>query len=183
MDPALLILSMVPQVLYSPLSVLPGLMKMVSEIIHSTVICTSFGNLKTSRDYSLAWTTDRSNPMMLASSSSSQISLRLPAGDTETSLINIIVQIRDLLYCVTVFDIYSVLIQPDLAVTDALINVIGQANTESIDSNPVIQLLAGGDSNTVGQVLTSLSQVFNELNQQSVDTAVQSNALSKSFFL
>lgn len=121
--------------------------------------------------------------MMLASSSSSQISLRLPAGDTETSLINIIVQIRDLLYCVTVFDIYSVLIQPDLAVTDALINVIGQANTESIDSNPVIQLLAGGDSNTVGQVLTSLSQVFNELNQQSVDTAVQSNALSKSFFL
>ena len=112
--------------------------------------------------------------MMLASGPSSEISLRLPAGDAETSMINIIIHIRDVLYCVEEYDIHSVIVQPDLAVTAALTNVIGQANVESINSNPVIQLLAGGNANTVGQVLTSISQIFNEMNQQSVDTAVQS---------
>lgn len=157
-----------------------------------TIICSSWVDEDGIKDYSfygnllfiskfrengkslLAWTTDRSKPMMLASSRSSEISLRLPAGDAETSMINIIVHIRDALYCVAEYNVHSVIVQPDLAVTAALTNVIGQANTESINSNPVIQLLAGGNPNTVGQVLTSISQIFNEMNQQSVDTAVQS---------
>ena len=41
-------------------------------------------------------------------------------------------------------------------------------------SNPLAQLLASGNQNTVGQVLTSLSQVFTKMSSQSVASAVAS---------
>jgi hypothetical protein len=60
----------------------------------------------------------------------------------------------------------------DLVATTTLIDVLQQSSVTEINTNPVIQLLAGGNQNTIGQVLTSVSQVLNELNQQSIETAV-----------
>jgi hypothetical protein len=40
------------------------------------------------------------------------------------------------------------------------------------DNNPIIQLLASGNENTVEQVLTSLAQQLNEMNIENVDRAV-----------
>lgn len=111
---------------------------------------------------------------MLASTLSSRIEVRLPAGDGQTSFINIIISIRDMLNCVIEYDLLSLIVLPDSATTLTLINDIQQTNIETINSNPVIQLLASGNQNTVGQVLTSVSQIFNEINQQSIETAVSS---------
>ena len=112
--------------------------------------------------------------MMLASSPTSRIDLRLPAGDVKSSMINILVQIRDMLNCVTQFDISSIIVVPDSVTTAALINVLQQPGAGAVNSNPVIQLLSGGDPNTVGQVLTSISQVFNDMSQQNLGVAVAS---------
>ena len=115
---------------------------------------------------------------MLASTPISHIQLRLPAGDVNTSFVNIIVQIRDILNCVTQFSIYSVIVVPDLAVVGTLVNVLQQSSTQAINKNPVIQLLSGGNQNTIAQVLTSFSQVFNVMNKQSVETAVASKTVN-----
>ena len=118
---------------------------------------------------------------MLASTSVSSSQLQLPAGSDNTSLVNVVVHIRDMLNGVTQFDMQSVVVVPDVAGISTLVNVLQQSSTATINTNPIIQLLAGGNQNTVGQVITSLSQVFNEMNSQSVQTAVASMCISDYF--
>jgi hypothetical protein len=125
-----------------------------------------------------AWTTDPSKQVMLASTTVSSSQLQLPAGSDNTSSVNVVVHIRDMLNGVTQFNMQSVIVVPDVAAIATLVNVLQQSNIEAINTNPIIRLLAGGNHNTVGQVLTSLSQVFNEMNIQSVETAVTSNCIS-----
>jgi hypothetical protein len=44
----------------------------------------------------------------------------------------------------------------------------------SLTTNPIVQLLSSGNQNTVGQILTSISQQFNKINVESLETAVSS---------
>ena len=68
----------------------------------------------------------------------------------------------------------SVRVQPDsLGITNLITTL--QSSSNGITNNPIIQLLAGGDQNTVGQILTSLSQQFNQMNNQSIENAVSSS--------
>jgi hypothetical protein len=39
-----------------------------------------------------------------------------------------------------------------------------QVSTSAANNNPIVQLLAGGNQNTVGQMTTSPFQVFNKIN-------------------
>ena len=41
-------------------------------------------------------------------------------------------------------------------------------------NNPIVQLLASGNQNTVGQVISSLSQEFNKKNTETMTNAVSS---------
>ena len=129
---------------------------------------------------------------MLASTPESTIQLRLPAGAAGISSISITIYISDTLNCVAQFNMSSVNVVPDLEATNTLIDVLQQSSVTDINSNPVIQLLASGNQNTIGQVLTSVSQVLNGLNQQSVEAAVgckyvnfffENNRLKCFFFL
>jgi len=54
-----------------------------------------------------------------------------------------------------------------------LINTF-ENSPDSLTTNPFIQLLASGNQNTVGQVLTSISQQFNKINSESLQNAVSS---------
>jgi hypothetical protein len=49
-------------------------------------------------------------------------------------------------------------------------------SSQSGVTNPIVQLLASGNQNIVGQVLTSISQQFNRMNDDMVDNAISSNA-------
>jgi hypothetical protein len=120
----------------------------------------------------VAWTTDSNNPLVLASTPESSIQLRLPAGNAGPSSVNIIIYILDILNAVAEFDIYSVNVVPDLEATTTLINALQPSSLTTINSNPTIKLLASGNPNTIGQVLTSVSQVLNGINQQNIETAV-----------
>jgi len=126
----------------------------------------------------LVWTTDRSNLLMIGFSSMSNFDVQLPAGDDNTSMVNLIVHIRDTLECVAEYNMSSVSVIPDTAGINNLINNL-QVSTNAANNNPIVQLLAGGNQNTVGQIITSLSQVFNKMNTQNLENAVSSNKYSK----
>jgi hypothetical protein len=117
----------------------------------------------------LAWTTDPSKRMIIAFSSISAFQVLLPDGDDQTSLLHLTISIRDTLYCLTELNISSVNVIPDSAGISNLINSL-----QNSTNNPIVQLLASGNQNTVGQVITSLSQAFNQMNSKSIDQAVSS---------
>jgi hypothetical protein len=126
----------------------------------------------------LVWTTDRSNLLMIGFSSMSNFDVQLPAGDDNTSMVNLIVHIRDTFECVAEYNMSSVSVIPDIAGINNLINNL-QVSTSAVNNNPIVQLLAGENQNTVGQIITSLSQVFNKMNTQNLENAVSSNKYSK----
>jgi hypothetical protein len=110
---------------------------------------------------------------MIAFSTVSDFQVRLPSGDNQTSLLNVAIYIRDILDCLTVVNMSSVSVITDSVVINDLINSI-QSSSSSITSNPLVQLLSSGNQNTVGQVLTSVSQQFNTMNSANVDKAASS---------
>ena len=124
----------------------------------------------------LAWTTDASKRTILGSTVASRTQLRLPAGDKKTAVSNIVISIQDLLGCITEYTIYAIYVRPDNEAINALVDVLQQTNIEQINSNPMIQLLAGGNQNIVGQILTSIAQVFNQINTQNMDMAISSTS-------
>jgi hypothetical protein len=112
--------------------------------------------------------------MIIAFSPLSTFQLQLPAGNDQTSLLYLSVSIRDTLDCIVEANLSSVIVVPDQAGIANFINDL-QSSSSGITTNPVVQLLASGNQNTVGQVISSLSQQFNKVNSESVENAVSSN--------
>jgi hypothetical protein len=121
----------------------------------------------------LGWTTDPSNLIMIAFTSVSNFQVQLPAGNDNSSLVNLIVHIRDTLDCFAEYNISSPSVVPDTAGINDLIDNL-KASVSVRNSNPIVQLLAGGNQNTIGQVITSISQVFNQMNTDSLQNTVSS---------
>jgi hypothetical protein len=113
---------------------------------------------------------------MIAFSAFSVFQVRLPAGDDQTSILNLIVYIRDQLDCITEYNMSSIIVTPDSVGINDLINAI-QSSSTGITNNPIVQLLASGNQNIVGQVITSISQQFNKMNSQNLEKAVSSKSL------
>ncbi len=117
--------------------------------------------------------------MIIGFTTQSSFQLRLPPGDDNNSLPNISVHIRDMLNCVTEYNMSTIMILPDSIGITALIDVVQQPDNET-NSNPLVQLLASGNQNIVGQILTSLSQVFNKASSENVEFAVASESFCNS---
>ena len=98
------------------------------------------------------------------------MSLRLPAGPTNSSTLHLIVVIRDQMDCVMEVDLPSVVVQVDSAETDQLLRSL-QTPSSTLSNNPLVQILSSGNQNAVGQVLSSLSQQFNDINTQALESA------------
>jgi hypothetical protein len=64
----------------------------------------------------------------------------------------LIVHIRDIADCAAVYNLSAINVVPDVAGINDLLN-----NLQNPTNNPIVQLLASGDQNIVGQQLTSLS--------------------------
>lgn len=110
---------------------------------------------------------------MIAFSPISTFQIRLPTGDNQTSLLQIVISIRDLLDCVVEVNMTAVSVIVDTEQINNLINNV-QNSTNQLTQNQFVQLLSSGSQNIVGQILTSLSQQFNQMNNQTVNTAVSS---------
>ncbi|CAF0892553.1 unnamed protein product, partial [Adineta ricciae] len=125
-------------------------------------------------DYSVyGWTDDSTQETMIAFSSISIFQVLLPIGDDQTSTLHLTVYIRDSLDCVTQYNLSSVTVLSDLTEINDLVNSI-QSSSDNSANSPLLQLLASGNPNTVGQILSSVSQQFNKINNESVNKAVLS---------
>ncbi len=114
--------------------------------------------------------------LIIAFTSISNIDIRLPAGNDNSSLVNLIVYIRDTLDCTTKYNMTSVNVVPDTVGINDLIDDL-QVSTTAANNNPIAQILAGGNQNIVGQVIISLSQIFNKMNTESLEKAVSSKTI------
>ena len=110
---------------------------------------------------------------MLLCSPVSNFQVRLPSGNNETSLLNLVIVIRDLLDCTAQFNISSISVIVNLADITDFINVVQDSSTQT-NNNQFVQLLSSKNQNAIGQVVTSLSQQFNSMNTESVNDAVSS---------
>ncbi|UJR08126.1 hypothetical protein I4U23_012402 [Adineta vaga] len=132
------------------------------------VSCSDWFDEDDIKDYSLyVWTTDISQQAIIAFSSESTFQVRLPQGDNQTSLLNIIIHVRDLLNCITKVNMTMVRVVLDLDEINNLQNSVNKSN-----DNPTVQLLWSANQNIVGQIITSLSPVFNQMNMENINNAI-----------
>lgn len=111
---------------------------------------------------------------MIAFSAIPIFQVRFPASNDPTGILHLTIVIRDQLDCIIELNMSSVIVVADsVGITD-LINDL-QSSSNDITNNPIVQLLAGGNQNTVGQVITALSQQFNRMNNKTVENAASSN--------
>ena len=126
---------------------------------------------------------DQSDPILIAFSSLSMFQLRLPAGQKNTSILRLSVTIRDRMDCVRQVNLPSIVVRIDSDEIDhfllSLQSLTVGADTSmpsstTLNNNPLVQILSSGNQNAVGQVLGSLSQQFNDINTQALQTAADS---------
>jgi hypothetical protein len=109
--------------------------------------------------------------MMLAFTIQSSLQIYLPAGDDNTSLLNLTVQIRDLLNCVQTYFMDPIVVTLDQKSIDTFFDIRKNPNNGDTN-NPIVQALTSGNQNIVGATVTSLSQEFNKKNKQNLDNAI-----------
>ena len=125
----------------------------------------------------IGWTTDRTDRVILAFSSSPTLQLRLPAGTDNHSKVHVIGFIRDTLFCATEFNLTSVVVVLD---SEKITNFVDslQNSTSGLTKNILTQILASGNQNAISQLINSLSEEFNQINDQTVENAVASEIKS-----
>ena len=170
----------------SPLSsmsrVPTGPIKTTSTTIHSTV-CSLDGEerVRGRADLSacvVAWSSDLSQRTLIAFSSISAFQVQLPRGEDPTFSLQLIVYIRDSLGSITEHNLTSVVVFADPSVVTDLINDL-QYSPDQLQNHPSIRSLLTQNQNRVGQVITSLSQQLNQLNNEQIDLAASSSCIFK----
>lgn len=113
--------------------------------------------------------------MILSSTGSNLIKLRLPVGHNQTGLLFLRIQIQDTLNAVRIFDLKPIQVKADRDEIVSLIDEIQLFNdTTSNDTDPILFGLKNEDLNIQGQILTSYSQLINDLNKEILVNAVES---------
>ena len=136
-----------------------------------TVTCVHWQDADGVKDYSIYGGPDRT---MVAFSSVPTMSIRLPAGRTNTSMLQLVVVIRDQLDCVVEVNLSSVVVTVDSVAIDQLLQAVRSSSASALNNNPLVQILSSGNQNAVAQVLLALSQQFNGISTQALQMAVNS---------
>ncbi|CAF4491135.1 unnamed protein product, partial [Rotaria magnacalcarata] len=141
-----------------------------------TVICKDWADQDGIKDYSFyAWATHAEQRVILGSTISSLFELRLPVGCGNASLMNVIVQIRDQLNSMTEANLPAVSVIPTRTSIDSFIKAMKVASTMS-STDPLVELLSKNNSVLTGQVITTVSQVLNEMNTEIIRLGIQNIA-------
>ncbi|CAF1309622.1 unnamed protein product [Rotaria magnacalcarata] len=136
------------------------------------ILCSNWQDSDGVQGYSFqSWTVDYTQQMILAYSPVSTVQLRLPTGADNTSLLHIVVRIRDTLHCITEYNLSSVIVVADSELIDSLVDNL-QTSTTGLTNHPLVQVLNSGNQNAISQVINSLSQEFNKINLESIQTIV-----------
>jgi hypothetical protein len=98
--------------------------------------------------------------------------LRLPASIDQTSRFDVVVQIRDTFGCTTEIHLPLDIALFDFESISKFIDSLQESKNNSDD--PIFQSHISGNHNTVGQLVTSISAFYNEINHQIIEQAVRS---------
>ncbi|CAF1019455.1 unnamed protein product [Adineta ricciae] len=124
------------------------------------------------KDYTIyGWTNNKKEKMIIGYSEVSIFNVQLPIGDNQTSLLHLFIDIRDEMNCINEINISSVYILFDNEGIDNLLNDISQSKGENT-TNSIIHLLASQNQNIVGQILTSVSQQFNQKGIKDIEKVI-----------
>ena len=127
-----------------------------------------------------AWTMDRPNRIMLGFTTRNTFQVRMPMGDSNSTLLHLMVRVRNVFDCVTEMNMSSISVLSDTdSITDFITAVQltynNTRNNSRITSNPFIQILYGsGYENDICQWLISLSQILNHKAKQDLLNSIAS---------
>ena len=110
---------------------------------------------------------------MIGFSTLPDFQVRLPAGDEQTSMLNMVVRIRDKFDSFRSWNMSSIFVVQDKETMNDLMEIL-QDSPREMDSNPFIRLLASGNQNLVGQIITVISQELNHINMKNIHDALSS---------
>ena len=137
-----------------------------------TVSCPGWVDDDGVKDYALAgYTTASDDQTMLAFSAVSDFSIRLTSSDLNQTRLNLVVTVRDTLDCVVSVNLSTVVVSVDVSSITELVDEVSSSNN-AVNGNSLVRLLSSGNQNTVAQLITSLSQYFNQIDRQSTDDTV-----------
>ncbi|CAF1262786.1 unnamed protein product, partial [Adineta ricciae] len=123
--------------------------------------------------YFLAYTTDSTKQIMLGFTNTPSFQVRLPSSITNTSIVNIIVSIKDGLNAITQVQLQPVIVYLDWTEINTFIDIVEHSNSKSTNRNLIAQLLANGDANSLTQIVTLISEFLNEMSEQQTENAVK----------
>lgn len=108
--------------------------------------------------------------LMLGQTVQSTIELRLPARIHSMSVFHLTVAIRDAFDSITEVSLQPVIIHSDHSTVTSFIDAV-QNSGIGLENDTIGRLLNSTDKNTVGQLVTLLSELFNENNDQYIELA------------
>jgi hypothetical protein len=153
---------------------------MASKIIRSTVCGYLFLKGFSTVNFVLAWTTDQSNLIILGSTTYNTLQVRMPMGDSNSTLLHLIVRVRDIFDSVIEMNMSPISVLPDTVDLTEFMTTVQSTfnntiNDSRITSNPFIQILYGnGYQNDICQWLISISRVMNQEAKENLLQAIES---------
>jgi hypothetical protein len=120
------------------------------------------------------WSPKPSERLIIAFSAISTFDVQLPPGKLSNNSLQLAVLIRDKRDCVTEWELAPVQVRSDSVVLPDLIAHFGSTSTSQLYKNQLHRLLCLGNQNTVGQVVSAVSEVLNEKNAQNLQNALAS---------
>jgi hypothetical protein len=116
---------------------------------------------------------------MLAYTTTTSFQVRMPNGDLNSTLLYLLVRVRDNFDCTTQLNLSSISVIPDMKNIVSIMTTIGSPSAtllkdNDMNFNPLINTLYSGNQNDVCQVLTAVVQVVNMMAQQNIQSAIDS---------
>ena len=139
-----------------------------------TISCTGWIDEDEIQDYSFYQRQQQSSDemIMLGFSVWSVIETRLPSPNNESSsILNLVVHIRDYLNCVREYELEPVTVRPDHMEIEAFVDVLTNSQVHSTN-NSILQQLTTGNQNVVGQIVTTISQALNQNNKETLEKTI-----------
>ena len=121
----------------------------------------------------LGYATDRDEQTILAFSSVSDFTVLLSSPTISRTLLNLFVTIRDTLGCAISVNLSTVVLTVNVSSMSQLVDQLSHSKN-TLTSDSLVRLLSSGNQNTVAQLVTSVSQYCNRIDEQSVDEALSS---------
>jgi len=110
--------------------------------------------------------------LIIAFSPISTFDVQLSAGND----LHLVIHIRDLLDSITGYNnISSINVLSDLTSNFELIKTFRESKN-GIEKNQLIEILSSGNQNQIGQVINSISQTFDQINNQIIEKAISSKS-------